>query len=124
MDLFFKKAAEMADGVLDLAGWIGKRIECKKSLVAHPDDLIGLSAEVTATINKGGAGEVVVVADNARLNYSARAENDQQEFKKGEMVTIIRAGTSLLYVAQGAPKQSGDRANDKSGDHSCCDHAH
>ena len=125
MDIFFKKAAEMADGVLDLTSWFGKRIESKKNL-AKPEDLIGLSAEVTASIKKGAVGEVVVVAGESRLNYSARADDTELEFNKGEMVTVIRAGSSVLFVAKQAKTKDTSKIEDehKADGHSCCNHDH
>lgn len=122
MSIFLKKAVEIADGVLDLAGWLGKRMEGSKELV-RPIDLIGLSAEVSATIKKGGVGEVVVVAGESRLNYSARAENGDAEFKKGDTVKVVRAGSSMLFVVDSKSnlKESTEAKGDE---HDCCDHEH
>ncbi len=105
----FKKTAEIADGMLDFLGWFGQRIEGSKNL-ARAEDLVGLSAEVTATINRGGVGEVVVAAGDSRLNYSARAEDASAAFKKGEIVKVLRVASSLLYVADcNEAKRDGDK---------------
>ena len=42
MDIFLKKAAEIADGALEPATWFGNRIEGKKNL-AKPEDIVGLT---------------------------------------------------------------------------------
>ncbi len=123
MSIYLKKAVEIADGVLDLASWLGKRMEGSKELV-KPDDLIGLSAEVCATIKKGAVGEVVVVAGASRLNFSARAEDDEAEFKKGDTVKIIRAGSSMLFVADQKFTTSAHDVEAKVEEHTCCDHEH
>ncbi|MBX9671389.1 MAG: hypothetical protein K2X93_27620 [Candidatus Obscuribacterales bacterium] len=123
MSIYFKKAVEIADGVLDLASWLGKRMEGSKELV-KPDDLIGVSAEVCATIKKGGVGEVVVVAGASRLNFSARAEDGDAEFKKGDAVKIIRAGSSMLFVADEKFTTSLHDVDAKVEEHTCCDHEH
>lgn len=124
MSIFLKKAVEIADGVLDLANWLGKRMEGSKDLV-KPDDLVGLSAEVSATIKKGCVGEVVVVAGDSRLNYSARSLKDDVEFRKGDVVEVIRAGSSMLFVAEPRTRVEGNiEAKPHGGEHSCCDHDH
>lgn len=117
MHMFFKKAAEIADGVLDLASWFGTRIESKKVL-ARPEDLVGVNAEVTATIQKGAAGEVVVVVADSKLNYSARAFNNNVEYKKGEMVNVVSAGSSVLYVTKDVQNDS------NAGGQHRCNHDH
>lgn len=97
MDTFFKKAAELANGVLDLASFIGSRMEGKRNL-AKTEDMVGLTAEVTTPIGKGSVGEVVLVVNECRLNYAARCEDPDTEFTKGEFAIITKAGTSVLFV--------------------------
>jgi hypothetical protein len=97
MDPILKKAAEFADGMLDLISWMGNRMESKRKL-ASPDDIIGLQAEVTIPIKKGQTGEVIVVVEGGRLNYGARGSDSEQEFHKGEVVVVSRSVSSLVYV--------------------------
>lgn len=97
MDPILKKAAEFADGMLDLISWMGNRMESKKKL-ATPEDVIGQNAEVTIPIKKGQTGEIVVVFENTRLTYGARGSDSQQEFHKGETAIVDRVASSLVYV--------------------------
>lgn len=97
MDPILKKAAEFADGMLDLISWMGNRMESKKKL-ATPEDVIGQNAEVTIPIKKGQTGEIIVVFENTRLTYGARGINSEQEFHKGEIAVVERVASSLVYV--------------------------
>jgi hypothetical protein len=97
MDPILKKAAEFADGMLDLISWMGNRMESKRKL-ASPDDIIGSQAEVTIPIKKGQTGEIIVVVEGGRLNYGARGSDPEQEFHKGEVVVISRSVSSIVYV--------------------------
>lgn len=128
MSIFFKKAAEMADGILDLASWFGNRIESKKS-VAKPEDLVGLEGEVITTIGKGAIGEVMLSFGDARQNFSARANDMNIELLKGETIHVIRSGASVLYVAKGRKPikvhvETTPRPTHNHGTGSCCDHEH
>ncbi len=97
MNVFFKKAAEMADGVFDLVSMMSSRMEGKRDL-ARNTDLIGTNGEISVTIRKGSIGEVVVEFGGMRLNYSARAVASDAEYHKGTMVKIISTAGSVLYV--------------------------
>lgn len=110
MDPILKKAAEFADGMLDLISWMGNRMESKKKL-ATPEDVIGLNAEVTIPIKKGQTGEVIVVHENTRLTYGARGTDSDAEFHKGEIAVVSRVASSLVYVEK--RNSSDDKKNSK-----------
>lgn len=97
MDPILKKAAEFADGMLDLISWVGNRVESKKRL-ATAEDVIGQNAEITIPIKKGQTGEVIVVFENTRLTYGARGADTEAEFHKGEIALVQRVAGSLVYV--------------------------
>lgn len=126
MSIFLKKAAEMADGILDLAAWFGNRVESKKSL-AKPEDLVGLEGEVVTTIGKGAIGEVMVAFGDARQNFSARANDLNLELMKGETIHVVRSGASVLYVAKGRkpiPVHVEKPVHNHGAGGSCCNHEH
>jgi len=117
MDPILKKAAEFADGMLDLISWVGNRVESKKRL-ATAEDVIGQNAEITIPIKKGQTGEVIVVFENTRLTYGARGADTEAEFHKGEIAVVQRVAGSLVYVEKrkDANEKSLSKPEEKTGE--------
>lgn len=96
MDIL-KRTTEFADGVLDMANWMMKRLEspgrCYKSA-----DALGSLAEVCAVIEPGRTGEIVVEMNGTLQHYPAKAMDESEQFERGAKVKVVDLVTNVMYV--------------------------
>lgn len=88
MNPIFKKSSEIANDMFDSVAWLIKRLESPGKDV-NLRDAQGKIAEVSATIEPGRAGEILLALGGSVGNYSARGSSEHMRLTKGSKVRVV-----------------------------------
>jgi len=101
---FFKKTAEVADGLFEFVGWALKRVE--SSGPAHCKSARNAIGEISVAIPQGGTGEIVVEIGKSLHHYPAKTVTGDLALKRGSRVRVVDVGQNMMYVEslEEAPK--------------------
>lgn len=62
------------------------------------EDALGMVAEISLSIPKGGSGELRMIIGKTIKHFPAQAAEEGREFKRGERVRIASVGVNTMYV--------------------------